>query len=123
MCIRMFDCRYPCMQTTRMLLQCGAAVNAFDSTRNTPLHIIVSNKRPCDESFVNLLCESGAHVDYSNTVGKTPADLATTSSTRQVLTSKMNMSLKCLCARLIRKRNVPFAGKLGTSLAIFVEKH
>lgn len=111
------------MQTTQMLLRCGAAVNAFDTARNTPLHIIVSNKWPCDESFVSLLCDAGAHLDFRNTLGKTPADLATVNNTRQFLRSKMNMNLKCLCARLIRRENVPLNEKLGSSLVAFVQKH
>lgn len=121
--ISKFYDRYPCLQTSRVLLQYGAAVDAVDTTRNTPLHVIVSNKEPCDESFLDLLCDAGAHLDYANTLAKTPADLATTANIRQLLKSRMNMSLKCLCARLIRKSNVFYGDRIGTSLITFVEKH
>jgi hypothetical protein len=73
--------------------------------------------------IVNLLCDAGAHLDYANAFGQTPVDLATMPNTYQLLRSKMNLSLKCLCARLIRKKNVLFQGKIGATLVSFVEKH
>jgi hypothetical protein len=106
-----------------MLLKCGAAVNAFDAVRNTPLHIVVSNKFACDESILNLLYDAGAHLDYSNALRKTPVELATTPNVNQWIKSRMNMSLKCLCARLIRKKNVPFQDEIAASLVNFLEKH
>lgn len=39
-------CRYPCVETTKLLIKCGADVNAMDDFRNTPLHIIVGYQRP-----------------------------------------------------------------------------
>ncbi len=111
------------MQTTRILLQCGAAVNAFNTVRNTPLHVVISNKVPCEESILSLLCDAGAHLDYANDLGKTPIDLATTTNVRQLMKSKIKMSLKCLCAQFIRKKNVPFREEISTSLVSFVEKH
>ncbi len=111
------------MQTTRILLQWGAAVNAFDTVRNTPLHILVSNKLACEESILNLLYDTGAHLDYANALGKTPLDLATASNVNQWIKSKMNLNLKCLCARLIRKKNVPFQDEIAVSLVDFVKKH
>jgi len=111
------------LQTTRILLQCGADVNAFDAVRNTPLHVIASNKSTGEESILNLLCHAGAHLDYANASGQTPVDLATIPDIKQLLKSRMNLSLKCLCAQLIRKKNILFQEKIVTSLVTFVEKH
>lgn len=33
--------RFPCAATARLLIRCGADINAMDSERNTPLHVIV----------------------------------------------------------------------------------
>ena len=118
-----FHFRYPCLQTARILLQCGAAVNGFDALRNTPLHVIVSSKVENNESILDLLRNGGAHLDYANALGQTPADLAINFSIKQLLKCQMNLCLKCLCARLIRKMNVPLRDKIPASLVSFVEKH
>jgi Fem-1 family protein b len=119
----MFYCRYPCLQTTSILLKCGGTVNAFDAVRNTPLHVIASNNFAYNESILNLLCDVGAHIDIVNALGQTPIDLATNLDTKRLLKSRMTLSLKCLCARLIQEKNVSFQGKIGVSLFNFVEKH
>jgi ankyrin repeat protein len=99
-------------------------VNAVDIIRNTPLHVFVSNNEYiCDESLMKLLCDAGAHLDYINSLGETPFDLAINPIIKQLLTRQMHLSLKCLCARLIQKKNVPFRGKCSTSLVNFVKKH
>jgi Fem-1 family protein b len=119
----MIHFRYPCLQTTHILLQCGADVNAIDAIRNTPLHVFVSNESICDESILKLLCDAGAHLDCVNALRETPIDLASNPTTKQLLKSRMQLSLKCLCARLIQKNNVQFYGKISTLLTNFVEKH
>lgn len=35
-------CRFPCPDTIRLLLMCGARVNVFDCDRNSPLHVLTS---------------------------------------------------------------------------------
>lgn len=115
--------RYPCLQTARLLLQCGADVNVCDAQQNTSLHIIASDKLSCDESLLNLLEYFGAHFDYANCLGHTPADLATNYCVYQWLKNRMNLCLKCQCARLIRRENIDFRDKLSSSLVKFIEKH
>ncbi|CAH2020671.1 unnamed protein product [Acanthoscelides obtectus] len=34
--------QFPCADTTKLLIKCGADVNAMDGERNTPLHVIVN---------------------------------------------------------------------------------
>jgi hypothetical protein len=111
------------LETARILLRCGAAVNAFDAVRNTPLHVFASNKSACDESILNLLCDADAHLDCVNASGETPVDLAYNLNTKQLFRSRTKLSLKCLCARLIRKNSVPFRQTIVASLVSFVEKH
>ncbi len=111
------------MRTVRTLLQCGADVNAIDTTRNTPLHVLASNSSICDETIFQILCNAGAHLDYTNALGETPIDIALNSNTNQLLKTKSKISLKCLCARLIRKNDIPFHEKIATTLINFVERH
>lgn len=35
-------CRFPCPDTIRLLLMCGARVNVYDCDRNSPLHVLTS---------------------------------------------------------------------------------
>jgi ankyrin repeat protein len=98
-------------------------VNTTDAVGNTPLHILASNSNNCDETILQLLCDAGPHFDYTNTLGETPIDLALNSNTKQLLKVKMKIKLKCLCARLIKNNDIPFHGKIATSLVNFVERH
>jgi hypothetical protein len=115
--------RYPCLQTVRTLLQCGADVNATNTVRDTPLHVFVSNLCGWNETIFMLLYNDDPHLDCINTLGKTPMDVASDAYIKQLLRLRMKLSLKCLCARLIRKTNVSFHGKIPNSLVTFVERH
>lgn len=115
--------RYPCLLTVRTLLHCGFDLHATDISGNTPLHVFVSNLNTCDEAILQLLCEAGVHIDYANILGQTAIDVAFNDQTKQLLKSKMNINLKCLCARLIRKTKISFYEKLSLSLVKFVQIH
>ena len=106
-----------------MLLNYGADIDAMDAIGNTPLHALVGNSSEPDEALVNLLCDQGAHLDCVNAEGKTALDIASSPEIATLIRNRMQISLKCLCARLIRKNGVPFEGSVGTSLAKFVEQH
>lgn len=45
--------RFPCAATAKLLIRCGADVNAMDSERNTPLHIIVGYSKSI-RYFINI---------------------------------------------------------------------
>lgn len=47
-------CRFPCADTVKLLLECGASVAALDSSRNSPLHTLtgtVSSSPP----YINII--------------------------------------------------------------------
>lgn len=98
-------------------------MNATDAIGNTPLHVFVSSWITCDETILKLLCDNGAHLDCVNALRETAIDVASNVNTMQLLKSKMKLSLKCLCARLIQNNNVLFYGKISSSLVRFVEQH
>jgi Fem-1 family protein b len=115
--------RYPCLHTVRILLQCGADVNARNTKRNTPLHAFASNSNGYNESVFELLCNANAHLDYANSLSQTPLDVVSNLNMKQLLKARMKLSLKCLCAQLIQKNNIPFDGKIAHSLVTFVTGH
>ncbi|CAF2040033.1 unnamed protein product [Rotaria magnacalcarata] len=114
---------YPCLLTARTLLQCGADVNAHDALRNTPLHVFLSSSSIRNENLLKLLCDYGAHLDYVNNLREKAIDVTTNLAAKQLIKSKMQLNLKCRCARLIQLNNVPFHGELTSSLVRLVEEH
>lgn len=115
--------RYPCLHTVRILLQCGADVNANNTERLTPVHVFVSTSSICDEKILQLLCDNHVHLDYTSELGKTPIDMAFNTNIRQLLKTKMTLNLKCLCAKLIRKEKISVHGRVSKSLISFIQRH
>ncbi|XP_023336354.1 protein fem-1 homolog B, partial [Eurytemora carolleeae] len=121
-------CKFPCIATTKILLQAGADPQAMDSQRNTPLHIIVSYTRIVAD-FITLhtiiisLLEAGAHIDCVNSLGQTPLDAATSGVAEIILKSQTKMSLKCLAAKSVRKYNLTYQGQVPQCLESFIQIH
>jgi len=121
-------CKFPCANTTKLLIQAGADPQAVDRAKNTPLHVIVSFKKIVSEfltlhAIIIALLEAGAHIDAVNAAGQTPLSASTTGVAEIILKSQSKMSLKCLAAQAIRKFNLNYQGQVPLSLESFIQIH
>ncbi|XP_031162539.1 protein fem-1 homolog B [Sander lucioperca] len=121
-------CSFPSAQVTKLLLDCGAQVNAVDHEGNTPLHVIVQYNRPISDfltlhAIIISLVEAGAHTDMANKQKKTPLDKSTTGVSEILLKTQMKMSLKCLAARAVRLHQITYRNQIPKTLEEFVEFH
>lgn len=121
-------CKFPCAATAKLLIHCGADVNAMDNNRNTPLHVIVGYTEPISDfmtlyTIIMELIEAGAHVDTVNSNGKTPYDEVTTGVAEIILRTQMKLCLKCMAAKAVKTYNLSYCGKVPRSLESFIELH
>ncbi|XP_026673893.1 protein fem-1 homolog B isoform X2 [Ceratina calcarata] len=121
-------CKFPCAATAKLLIHCGADVNAMDSNRNTPLHVIVGYREPISDfmtlyTIIMELIEAGAHMDTVNSSGKTPYDAVTTGVAEIILRTQTKLSLKCMAAKAVKTYNLSYCGNVPRSLESFIELH
>ncbi|CAH0550336.1 unnamed protein product [Brassicogethes aeneus] len=121
-------CKFPCAETTRLLIQCGANVNAMDQERNTPLHVIVNYHKAISDfltlhSIITDLTEGGAHLDCVNIKGETPLDSSVTGVAEIILKTQMKLSLKCMAANAVKHHKLKYRGQVPQALESFIELH
>uniref|UniRef100_A0A8C5MU35 Protein fem-1 homolog B n=1 Tax=Leptobrachium leishanense TaxID=445787 RepID=A0A8C5MU35_9ANUR len=121
-------CSFPSAPVGKLLVDCGANVNATDHAGNSPLHVIVQYNRPISDfltlhAIILCLVEAGAHTDMTNKEKKTPLDRSTTGVSEILLKTQMKLSLKCLAARAVRLHNIKYRNQIPKSLEEFVEFH
>ncbi len=87
-----FSFRFPCLDTVKLLLHCGANVECFDLERNSPLHTLaatfptyrVSSETMAKvEEIVKLLSQAGVHLDVVNCDGATASEVCSLRKTAQ----------------------------------------
>ncbi|XP_045537684.1 protein fem-1 homolog B isoform X2 [Papilio machaon] len=102
-------CQFPCARTTRLLLECGAEVDAADDTRRTALHVALISVplMPAEEqqqwgeahcAVARELLAKGAHVDAVDADGLTPLLAAMEGPAESLVRSALRPRLSCLAA-------------------------
>ncbi|XP_053983870.1 protein fem-1 homolog B [Hylaeus volcanicus] len=121
-------CKFPCAATAKLLVRCGADVNAMDNERNTPLHVIVGCIKTISDfetlyTIIMELIEAGAHMDTINSRGQTPYYAAITGEVESILRTQTKLSLKCIAARAVKTYNLSYCERVPRSLESFIELH
>ena len=109
-------------QTADFLISVGAAVNARDDEGNTALHVAGESKSSCSPELVLSLLKNGAHVDEVNKAKKTFLDV-TSVPLSSIVDPMPYLTLKCLAARVVSRKGVPYKGIVPATLESFVERH
>ena len=112
----------------RLLLKCGADVNALDIDGNSALHIIVQFSHPISHfmtlhNIIVSLVDAGVHIDCANKQHQTAQDVSTTGVAEVILRTKFSLSLKCIAARAVRKHDIAFHNIVPVSLEEFIAMH
>ncbi|XP_020366240.1 protein fem-1 homolog C-like [Rhincodon typus] len=114
-------CKFPSLQVTSVLLECGADVDSRDYENNTPLHIAAFNN---NLDIMNMLIDTGAHFDATNSSKKTAWDLLDEKKMAKNLIQPINhITLQCLAARAIEKHKVIYKGLIPEELDAFIQLH
>uniref|UniRef100_A0A1B0DKB7 Uncharacterized protein n=1 Tax=Phlebotomus papatasi TaxID=29031 RepID=A0A1B0DKB7_PHLPP len=126
-------CGFPCPDTVKLLLHCGACPNDVDFDRNNALHILVGTiKDPPSrqtiltmEYILSRLIAAGAHVDAVNDNGSTPRESIYTRQVQSIIRSYevRELRLACLAARRIGRSRLEFKGIVPKHLEPFIEMH
>ncbi|XP_026472719.1 protein fem-1 homolog CG6966 isoform X1 [Ctenocephalides felis] len=112
---------FPNLEVARLLLNCGANVNARNESKSTPLHI-ASITYNFDGNLVQMLLENGAHVDQPNKVGECPFEMIQKNSSN-VIPLVNYLSLKCLASTIVCKHKIKYKGQIPKTLEAFVKYH
>ncbi|XP_040584018.1 protein fem-1 homolog C isoform X2 [Lepeophtheirus salmonis] len=112
---------FPNLEVLKILVECGANVNAMNSTASTPLHIaaVPQNYRT---KIIELLLKNGAHIDIRDFYGVTPCRLLKDIGSCLVNPLKYT-TLKCLAAQVISRHNLPFQRQVPAALEAFIDAH
>lgn len=115
---------FPSLPVVKLLVECGAKINANNQTGSTPLHT-ASMVENFNQEIVEVLLDNGAHIDIRNKEFDRPVDML-----RRVpdgAGSKINplhyITLKCLAARVVAKHGVPYKEEIPAILEEFIQAH
>ncbi|XP_069695746.1 protein fem-1 homolog C [Periplaneta americana] len=112
---------FPNMDVIKLLLECGAPVNARNESRSTPLHV-AANPYNFYSPLVQLLLDHGAHLDQPNRAGDCPAIFVAVNPLNNVHLVNY-VTLRCLAATAVCKYKIPYRGQIPATLETFVKFH
>ncbi|GFG36055.1 hypothetical protein Cfor_01723 [Coptotermes formosanus] len=112
---------FPNMDVIKLLLECGAPVNARNESRSTPLHV-AANPYNFYSPLVQLLLDHGAHLDQPNRAGDCPAIFVAVNPLNNVHLVNY-VTLRCLAATAVCKYKIPYQGQIPATLETFVKFH
>ncbi|XP_012552018.2 protein fem-1 homolog B-like isoform X3 [Bombyx mandarina] len=111
-------CQFPCARTSRLLLDCGADVDAADMNRRTPLHVALisyqltsDDREQYNEAFCGVVCEllsRGAHVDAMDLDGITPLVASIGGPAESLVRSALRPRLSCISASVLALHRVRY---------------
>ncbi|XP_071964796.1 protein fem-1 homolog C-like [Antedon mediterranea] len=116
--------KFPDIRVVKILLFCGADVNATDINRSSPLHVIAPDAdtdRTIWNDIIKLLLKNGAHYDIRNSQSKTARDLV--KGTHWNWSDIEMTTLQCLAATVIRQHSIPYKGLVTPVLDRFISMH
>lgn len=128
-------CRFPCVETVRLLIHCGADVTLVDCDRNSPLHTLTStlqsaraggvNQQEVVEKITQIFIDAGVHLDAVNSAGLTAAQMCTLQPTTKLMQQfeTKQTCLKCIAARAIAQHQIAYKGAVPRHLELFVQLH
>jgi len=112
---------FPSVQVTKLLVECGAKINALNMTDTMPLHT-ASLPQNYRQEIVETLLDHGAHIDARNGKGTRPLDML-----KNISDCKINplqyLTLRCLAAGAIVRHRLPYKKEIPTMLEEFIEAH
>ncbi|XP_055627199.1 protein fem-1 homolog C [Toxorhynchites rutilus septentrionalis] len=112
---------FPNVNVVKLLLKCGAYVNAKNESKSTPL-LIASLPYNYSRKLVHTLLEHGAHLDQPNRNDERPMSLIAVNPMNDIPLVNY-MTLKCLCATVITKFGIPYRNQVPRTLEDFVRWH
>ncbi|XP_053662809.1 protein fem-1 homolog B [Anopheles marshallii] len=130
-------CRFPCVDTVKLLLKCGAPVDVVDSDRNTPLHTLTStlqttvlrmadsNVKSVVKEITEIFIDAGIHLDAVNADGLKASQVCVQSCVAAFIKSYETraINLRCLAARVIAQHRIPYRKLIPRHLEAFVQLH
>lgn len=130
-------CRFPCIDTVKLLLRCGASVSVVDIDRNTPLHTLCSTLqtiaiRMSDDDvkavvkeLTEIFIDAGIHLDAVNSEGLKASQVCVQNSVGAFIRryEARAVNLKCLAARCLALHRVPYKDVIPRQLETFVQLH
>merc|ERR1719400_1076493 len=112
---------FPSLAVARLLVECGARLNATNAQESTPLHTAACMAN-FKQEIMELLLRNGGHIDVRNVQGVRPSHLLAANPASAVCITRFT-TLKCLCAQVISNNKVPFKGEVPEVLETFIEAH